>query len=321
MKRREFLETLAGVSAGAIGSTLPSIARAAPTKLRFVSTTGAVGLETQVIARHRLAKKHGLSLDVNFMNPASAERMVLLGQADAGPFAIISAAGVDAKGQDLVCFGPLLYMHSYMLVWKDAPYHRLADLKGKRISLLNKFSGAYRGMQLIASWHGLNLEHDFKLITAPPPAIMNFLQRKQVDAIVIHEPLVSKLLATGKFRILLGMNDEWKKRMKTDWLFLAVTGHRKWLDRNPATARRLVSTIVESCQQIKHDPELIAKEADFLGLKTKAEIDLAVERMPRIFPTAWDEATISSAMEGVRDAVKLKQISGMPSFKFMRVLT
>lgn len=321
MKRRDFLETLAGVSAGVVGSALPGIARAAPAEVRFASTTGAVGLETQVIAREALAKKHGLSLGVRIMNPASAERMVLLGQADAGPFAIISAAGVDAKGQDVICFGPLLYMHSYMLVWNDAPYHRLADLKGKRISLLNKFSGAYRGMQLIASWHGLDLEHDFKLVTAPPPAIMTFLQRKQVDAIVIHEPLVSKLLATGKFRILLGMNDEWKQRMKTDWLFLSVTAHRKWIDRNPSTARRLVDTIVESCRRIKADPELIAKEADFLGLKTKAEIDLAVQRMPRIFPTVWDEATIASAMEGVRDAVKLKQISGMPNFKFMRVVT
>lgn len=321
MNRRDFIETLAGVCAGAFGSSISSSVIAAPNEVKFATTTGAVGLQTQVISRKGLAKAYDLSLSVNVLTPASAEKMVLLSQADAGPFPILSAAAVNTQGQDIICFGPLLYMHSYVLVWKEAPYQELSDLKGKRISLLNKFSGAYRGMQLIASWNGLDLEHDFQLVTSPPPAIITFLQRKQVDAIVMHEPLVSKLLASGKFRILLGMNDEWKKRMKGNWLFLALAAHRSWLERNTATARRLAEMILKSSRLIKEDPSLISAEADFLSLKTKGEIDLAVERMPKIFPTEWDAATIGNAMDAVHEGVQLKQIPAVPSFEFMRVLT
>ena len=57
---------------------------------------------------------------------------------------------------------------------------------------------------MLAARGGLDFERDFQPVTGPPPALVTFLQRKQVDALAIHEPIVTKLLAEGTFRVVMG---------------------------------------------------------------------------------------------------------------------
>jgi ABC-type nitrate/sulfonate/bicarbonate transport system substrate-binding protein len=210
-------------------------------------------------------------------------------------------------------------MHTYVLVWQDAPVQSLGDLKGKRIGVLDKVSGAYRGMQVIAARGGMDFERDFQPITGPPPALVTFLQRKQVDALAIHEPLVTKLLAEGTFRIIVGLNDEWKKTGKGDWLFICAAAHRDWLNQNRPAARRLADLLLDALRQLSANPGLIEAEAPFLALRSRAEIDLGRERMLRIFPTEWNESVVAGAMEAVREAVRLGQIK-MPGEEFITLL-
>ena len=318
MYRRELL-------AGAVGAAAVALARprrlaAQPAALSFASSTATVGLVTQIVRRLDLEKKYDVKLDIKVLDPAGAEKAVFLRQVDAGLFPVLTAADLQGKGQDIVLFAPLLYMHTYLLVWQDAPYQSLAELRGKRIGVLDKVSGAYRGMQVLAARGGLDFERDFQPITGPPPALVTFLQRKQVDALAIHEPLATKLLAEGKFRIVMGLNDEWRKTAKSDWLFVCAGAHREWLDRNRPGARRLADMLLEAMRQLSRQPDLIEAEAPFLGLKTRAEIDLAKERMPRIFPTEWSEATAAGALEAVREAARLGQIKQVPAQEFITVL-
>jgi NitT/TauT family transport system substrate-binding protein len=316
--RRSFLALAAGAAASVVA---PRPARAAePPAISFASTTGAVGLTTQVIRRLDLDKKYDVKLDVKVLDPAGAEKTVLLKQVDTGLFPVISAADVAQRGQALVLYAPLLYMHTFLLVWQDAPYQKLADLRGKRVALLDKVSGAYRGMEVLSARAGLAFEKDFQVVTAPPPAIITFLQRKQVDAILIHEPLVSKLLAEGKFRVIMGLNDEWKKAAKQSWLFLCAAAHRDWLDANRAAARRLADVLLDAQRQINRNPDLVEAEAAFLGLKTRTEIDLAKERLPPFYPTEWNEATVANVMEGVKEAVRAGQLKQAPSSDLAVVL-
>ena len=206
--RREVLR--AGAASAVVALAGPRTGGAQPAALSFASTTGAVGLVTQVIRRLDLEKKYDVKLDVKVFDPAAAEKAVLLRQVDAGVFPLITAADVRDKGQDIVIFAPLLNIHIYLLVWSDSPFQTLADLRGKRIGVLDKVSGNYRGMQILAARAGLDFERDFQPVTGPPPALVTFLQRKQVDALSIHEPIASKLLAEGTFRTVMGMNDEWR---------------------------------------------------------------------------------------------------------------
>jgi ABC-type nitrate/sulfonate/bicarbonate transport system substrate-binding protein len=309
MNRRTFLR------AGASTIALAGVARHAHAQnaVTFASTTGATGLMTQAIRRLDLERKYDLKIDAKILDPAAAEKAVLLKQVDAGVFPVLTAADVRDKGQDIVLFAPLLYIHISLLVWKDSPAQSLADLKGKKIGVLDKVSGSYRGCQLIAARAGLDFERDFQPVTGPPPALVTFLQRKQVDALAIHEPIVSKLLAEGTFRAIVGLNDEWKKAGKADWLFTGVGAHRDWLTKNRPVAKRLADMVVDAQRQLNRSPDLFEAEAEFLGLKTKAEIDLVRQRMPRFFPPEWNESVAAGAMEPVREAARLGLIKQVPT--------
>ena len=310
MHRRAFLRTSAAGAALALGS--PTFARAQAPTVVFASTTGATGLMTQAIKRLDLEKKYDVKLDAKILDPAAAEKAVLLRQADAGVFPVLTAADLRDKGQDIVLFAPLLFIHIYLLVWKDSPAQTLADLKGKKIGVLDKVSGSYRGCQLVAARAGLDFERDFQPVTGPPPALVTFLQRRQVDALAIHEPIVSKLLAEGSFRAVLGLDDEWKKSGKSDWLFTGVGAHRDWLTKNRALAKRLADMVTDAERQLSRTPDLFEAEAEFLGLKTRAEIDLVRQRMPRFYPPEWNETVVAGALDAVREAARLGQIKQVP---------
>jgi ABC-type nitrate/sulfonate/bicarbonate transport system substrate-binding protein len=316
--RRAFLR--GGAASAGLALARPGRARAESASLSFASSTATVGLVTQVARRLDLEKTYDLKLDLKILDPAGAEKTVLLRQVDAGLFPVLTAADMYDKGQEIVLFAPLLYMHTFVLVWNDSPVQALGDLRGKRIGVLDKVSGAYRGLQMIAARGGLDFERDFQPVTGPPPALVTFLQRKQVDALAIHEPITTKLLAEGKFRIVTGLNDEWKKAGNGDWLFICAAAHRDWLARNRGPARRLADMLLDAMRQINRNPDLIEAEAEFLGLKTKAEIALARTRMLRIFPTEWNEAAVAGAMETVREAARLAQIKQVPAQEFLTVL-
>jgi len=316
--RRAFLRTAAaGLGLVAVS---PRIGRAQPAALTFGSTTGAVGLVTQAIKRLDLERKYDVKLDAKVLDPAAAEKAVLLRQVDAGVFPVLTAADVRDKGQDIVIFAPLLYIHIHLVVWNDSPAQTLADLRGKRIGILDKVSGAYRGLQVLAARGGLEFERDFQPVTGPPPALVTFLQRKQVDALAIHEPIVTKLLAEGTFRVVMGFNEEWKKAGKGDWIFVGAGAHRDWLTKNRAAAKRLADMLVDAERQLNRTPDLIEAEAEFLGLKSKADIELARQRVPRIFPTEWSDAAVAAAMEPVREAARLGQIKQVPTQELLTVL-
>jgi ABC-type nitrate/sulfonate/bicarbonate transport system substrate-binding protein len=316
--RRAFLR--AGAVSTALALAPPRRAAADVAPLTFASSTATVGLVTQVVRRLELEKKYDVKLDLKILDPAGAEKTVLLRQVDAGLFPVLTAADVASKGQEIVLFAPLLYMHTYVLVWNEAPYQTFADLRGKRIGSLDKVSGAYRGLQMLAARAGLDYERDFQPVTGPPPALVTFLQRKQVDALAIHEPVTTKLLAEGKFRSVMGLNEEWKKTGKGDWLFICAGAHRDWLTKNRAVARRVADMLLDALRQIHRNPDLIEAEAEFLALRTKAEIDLGKERMLRIFPTEWNDAAVAGAMDAVREAARLAQIKQVPAQEFITVL-
>jgi NitT/TauT family transport system substrate-binding protein len=318
MNRRSFLRS--GGAGMALALTRPRHGAAQTPTLTFASSTATVGLVTQIVRRLELEKKYDLKLDVKILDPAGAEKAVLLRQVDAGLFPVLTAADVRDKGQDIVLFAPLLYMHTYVLVWKDSPAQSFADLRGKKIGALDKVSGAYRGLQIIAARDGMDFERDFQPVTGPPPALVTFLQRKQVDALAIHEPVVTKLLAEGTFRILMGLNDEWKKNGKGDWLFIGAAAHRDWLTKNRAAAKRLADMLLDALRQLNRTPDLIDAEAEFLALRTRAEIELGRQRMLRVFPTEWNDAAIAGAMEPVREAARLGQIKQVPAQELLTVL-
>ncbi len=328
LTRRRFL-TAVGATAGIVAcgpgaapvaaeTARPTIA---PVTIKFASvSSGAVGFLTHVMTQRKIAAKYQITLDLVLADPAAAERAVLLKQVEAGLFPIVSAARANIEGQPITVFGPLLWSHNYGVTFADRPYARLADLKGKRIATLEAISGTYQATQIIAAGAGLNFERDFQVVTSPAPGVLALLARGDVEGIVHFEPNIGNLLVTGKYKVFLDHNAEWRRATGQNLFSIGLAAHQPWLDTNRETARRLVTALLETAALVQRDPTVFEEYAAFLGLDAPEKIKAAQERMPRIYPTEWNEAIAGNAEQIIAKAVELKLLDKAPPRRVTLVL-
>lgn len=338
MGRRTFLAS-AGATLGAIAcgpaavtpspSPTPATTVAAPTAtptprpatIKFATVaSGAVGFLTHVMTQRKINEKYALTLDLAPADPAAAEKAVLLKQVDAGLYPIVSAARANTEGQEITIFGPLLWSHNYGVTYADRPYAKLADLKGKKIATLDPISGTYTLTQILAALDGLTFAKDFQVVTSPPPAVLAFLERGDVEGIVHFEPNIGNLLLSGKYKLFLDHNAEWKRQTGQNMFSIGLAAHRSWVDANTDVARRLLAASLETARLIQKDPSVFQEYAKFLGLDTPERVKAAQERMPRIYPTEWTPAVTDSAEAIVKKAVELKILAKAPDRRVTVIL-
>jgi ABC-type nitrate/sulfonate/bicarbonate transport system substrate-binding protein len=152
---------------------------------------------------------------------------------------------------------------------------------------------------------GLNLEKDFKIVTGPPPAVIAFLERGDVDGIIMFEPFVGALIATGKYRVVFGLNEFWKQLMGGDMLFAGVAADQAWLDANRETGRKIAAALIEAGQVIHTDPTVFDQFGKVFGFKTPADLERAKQRLPAYFPTNWGTRELDSGRRLISEAVEM----------------
>jgi NitT/TauT family transport system substrate-binding protein len=321
LTRRAVFLLGAGAALGALGAGESGAGPSAGGRVRMATvSSGAVGFLTHVITRRKIDAGYGLSLDLVPTDPAAAEKMVLLRQVEAGLFPIISAARIINEGQSFSVFGPLLWNHNYGLTYADRPYRRLADLKGKRIATLDTISSTYQSTQVLAAAEGVNFPNDFHVVTSPAPAVLAFLQRGDVEGIIHFEPNIGNLLTTGKYKVFMDINAEWKRLFGQRMFSVGLAAHDQWINQHRDVARRLVQTILAGARAIHDDPTAFQQYADYLGLDTPAKIKAAQERMPGIYPTEWTRETVDGAELVIRHALKLGILEKAPARRVAVVL-
>ncbi|MBI2954303.1 MAG: ABC transporter substrate-binding protein [Chloroflexi bacterium] len=305
--------TAAALKAATPAAATP--AAAAPKTLRtvtFASTTSAVGLVTEVIKKKGIDAKYGINLDVKNFDPSAAEKAVALKQAEVGIYAPVSAALANDQDVPITFIAPLLYNHIFVIVGKDTPYKTLADLKGKKIGTLNKISGTYTSAQVFSRESGWDFEKDHQLIEGPLPALGAFMEKGDVDAITINDPIATNLILTGKFRQLMSYNDEWKKLTGQPMFMIGLAAHRPWIDQNKDVAALLNKMVLEGTNYIIKNPGVFDENKDFLGVKDAAAIKMIQERMPSIYPDRWDASFVKNAQHIIDRAVELKILPSAP---------
>lgn len=326
-RRRFLLGAGATVGALAVGcGPLPSpqpgaTASAGPARIKLSTVvSGATGFLTHVMTQRKIHERYHLELELVSADPAAAERAVLFKQVDAGLFPILSAARANSEGQALTVFGPLLWNHNYGLTFIDRPYNRLADLRGKKIATLDPISSTYQSTLVLAKEQGLDFQKDFSVVTSPPPAVIAFLQRGDVEGIIHFEPNIGNLLTTGKYKVFLEENAEWKRLTGQDMFFVGLAAFDSWLTANKDAARRLVQAVLKTAQTIREDATVFQQYADFLGLDSPAKVKAAQDRMTPIYPTEWTPATADNAESLIKRATDLKILDKAPGRRVTIVL-
>ncbi len=313
--RREFLKGVFGLGVAPLVLPRKSVwAAEVPRTVTFAATAGgsAIGLLAQVIKKHKLDLKHGITLDVKSFDPAGAEKATLLRQVDAGFFAVVTLAKVNLEGQNLVFLSPLHANHGAVICRANAPYTSMQDLKGKKIATLDKVSGLYTSMQVLMKEMGMNFDRDFQVITAPPLAVKAFLERGDVEAILLFEPIISRMISTGEYKEILTPSVEWLRLTGSPMFMIGLTVHQDWLEANRETAKALTRVFYDAAIYIRANPGVFEEEKEFLGLKTPREIEIVRKRMSPIYFTVLTEKAVKNAEHILDRAVELQILKERP---------
>jgi len=293
-----------------------------PEKVVFASPApgSAVGLLSEVIKENRLDERNGIRLDVKYFDPAATEQAVVLRRADAGIFPVVSAARVNLIGTKIRLFAPALINHNSVVLQKGSAATRLADLKGKRIGTLDRISMTYTSLATIAKMQGLDLEKDFKLTLSPPPVLMALFGRGELDALVIYEPLVTRLVSEG-YREMMRLDGFWREQTGEPMVALAIGAHQDWIASHPAAARKVFQTIVDAMAFIRANPKGIAQgHRQSLMIEDDKQLARLTERIPQLYSVKWDGTLIASMSSLLKKNVELGLLEAMPKDEIFVIL-
>ncbi len=310
------------VAVAALGAGTAVAAPSSPEKVVFASPApgSAVGLLSEVIKEKRLDERNGIVLEVKYFDPAATEQAVVLRRADAGIFPVVSAARVNLIGEKIRLFAPALINHNSVVLQKDSTATRLADLKGKRIGTLDRISMTYTSLATIAKMQGLDLEQDFKLTLSPPPVLMALFSRGELDALVIFEPLVSRLTSQG-YREMMRFDRFWREQTGQFMVALAIGAHQDWIASHADAARKLFRTVMDAMTAIQANPKAIVQEhRRSLMIETDEQVERLTERIPRLYTARWDRVVVESMTFLLKKNVELGLLKGMPKDEIFVIL-
>ena len=280
----------------------------------------AVGLLSELIKEKKLDERNGILLDIKYFDPAATEQAVILRRADAGMFPVVSAARVNLIGENIRLFAPVLINHNSVVLQKGSTANRLADLKGKKIGTLDRVSMTYTSLATIAKMQGLDLERDFKLTLSPPPVLIGLFTRGELDALVLYEPLVTRLVSQG-YREMMRLDDFWKEQTGQSMVALGIGAHEDWIKSHPAASRKLFKTIMDAIALVHSDPKSVAQEhRKSLMIETDQQLARLTERLPQLYPSRWDPSVIANMDSLLKKNVELGLLQTMPKDEIFVIL-
>lgn len=307
--RREFLLKTTVAASAFAGLSL--LVRAGPARdpVQFdvgVAGAGMAGLGFRVIKELRLDEKYEFNLNVLNMGVTEAEQGLVQRRFPVGIFSPISAVRANAQGFLVRVFAPFFLNHNSIVVRMDSPYRSLEDLKGKPVGTLPKISGTFNSFAALCILLGIgDPEKFFQLRFGEVPALIAFLERGDVEAVTVFEAFTSRLLGTGRFRELLGMNAEFERVTGAGNLLIGMGAYSDWLRHHREDTRRFRRMMAAAAEHIRANGETVIRRhgRDVFGLETEEQFRLAARRLPRFYTALWDERFFGSQAKQTRPMV------------------
>jgi NitT/TauT family transport system substrate-binding protein len=158
-----------------------------------------------------------------------------------------------------------------IMVRTDAPLHRFADLKGRRVAIPSRFAVDYLFLRKMLAREGMTAS-DVEIIEMAPPDMPAALYAKAVDAYCTGEPFGAAAQRAGYARPLALTRDQWRnyiccvltvredliasQRTVVQDLVNHVQAAGSWLDASPAHRETAVG-IAARREFFNQDPKVI----------------------------------------------------------------
>ncbi|MBI2361197.1 MAG: PhnD/SsuA/transferrin family substrate-binding protein [Deltaproteobacteria bacterium] len=293
MKMR-MLFTLASTVLWVTAAPYPEATAASALQTVTVATSaaGQSGYLAALIEAKGIAREHGLKINNMMMDFTEAANALRLGRAVAGMMQPTTALNLRKAGTEVRLFAGQIWSGNAFVVRKDAPYKSITDLKGKKIGNFSRVTGAYFFSAVIAKERGLDIEKDFQSVPAETGALIALLERGEVEAINMFEPHITKLVLSGKYRVLVDFDAELNKIFGTPPLKTGMAVLKETAEKQPGLVKAIRGAYVDGIKFIKsgQDKEFFESKAkEFFGLRTPEEIAAGMKQNRDNFAGVWGE--------------------------------
>jgi ABC-type nitrate/sulfonate/bicarbonate transport system substrate-binding protein len=294
----------------ALGPFSQAVVRAQSLQTVNIATAaaGQSGYIAALIDAKGIGAKHGLKINNLMMDFTEAANAVKLGRATASAMQPSTAVNLLKSGTDIRLITPQIWSGNSWLVKKDSAYKSLADLKGKKIGNFARVTGAYFFSAVIAKEKKLDIEKDFQNIPAETGALIALLERGEVEAINMFEPHTTRLVLSGKYRVLLDFDIELEQLFGAPPLKSSVGMLKETVEKQPGLVKAIRGAYVDAVKMIKagQDKDFFeAKAKEFFNLSTPEQIAAGIKQNRQNFAELWGDSFFQSQNKILQSGISL----------------
>lgn len=274
------LASIAALALVSAGATKITVAADLPTVEVGLPEDGVFGLGGQYIVDKQLDRKNGFVMKPRWAGVAEIQRLMGIGAIPVGLAVSEVSLRANLKGTQIRLLQPYQMPHIFLLVPKESPYKNVMELKGKKLALTSETTSLYNMFDYMMKKRGLNIESDFSLRKLGAGTIIAVLEKGDVDGALLWEAHVSRMLATGKYRTIMGFREEMEKLFDGQTILLSYIGVvDPWIKEHSDLVPKVRAAWAEASRGVQDDEAHFRKHAKRLfNLEKPEEIDLGWKR-------------------------------------------
>ena len=272
------------------------------------SAAGQSGYIAALIENKKLDNKYGIKITNMMMDFTEAANAVKLGRTLASSMQPSTAVNLVKSGTDIRLIAPQIWSGNSWVVRKDAPYKSFADLKGRKIGNFARVTGAYFFSAVIAKEQKLDIEKDFQNIPAETGALIALLERGEVDAINMFEPHTTRLVMSGKYRVLLDFDIELENIFGAPPLKSSVGILKETVEKQPQLLKAIRGAYTDAIHMIKtgQDEDFFKSKAkELFNLSTPEEVAAGFKQNQANAADKWGDAFFQSQNKILQSGISL----------------
>ena len=185
---------------------------------------------------------------------------------------------------------------------------QLAQWSFDEIGNFARVTGAYFFSAVIAKEQKLDIEKDFQNVPAETGALIALLERGEVEAINMFEPHTTRLVMSGKYRVLADFDIELENIFGAPPLKSTVGMLKETVEKQPALVKAIRSAYGDAIRVIKagQDEEFFkAKAKELFNLSTPEEITAGLKQNKANFADKWGENFFQSQNKILQSGISL----------------
>ena len=181
-----------------------------------------------------------------------------------------------------------------VIVPAASPIKSIAELKGKKVGTFAGAAGTATVLfRVVASkFHGFDPGKTGDLQFAGPGLLPALLDKGEIDAAVMFDPLAAKLIGSGKYRSIGNLADAYKAGTGDDFLWIGYSTNDDFMRSQPEALKNFTRAWLEAVDYVKSHPAVFEAYGKKYGLEPAA-IALLRERVIADYTTTWNDASIT----------------------------